>query len=104
MDSWREEFLANCGQGATETCPFVVLGNKIDKKQRVVSMKRAQAWCQAKDFPYFETSAKESIVDQAFQTVAKLALQQEKEESLYPLPETIHITPTFTSNFFPCSC
>jgi hypothetical protein len=42
-------------------------------------------WCQAKgNIPYFETSAKEAInVEQAFQTVAKNALQQEAEEQLY---------------------
>ncbi len=36
------------------------------------------AWCQAKNnIPYFETSAKEAInVEQAFQTIAKNALQQ----------------------------
>jgi Ras-related protein Rab-7A len=41
-------------------------------------------WCQSKgNIPYFETSAKEAInVEQAFQTVAKNALQQEQEESL----------------------
>ena len=43
------------------------------------------AWCQSKgNIPYFETSAKEAInVEQAFQTVAKNALQQEAEEQLY---------------------
>lgn len=42
------------------------------------------AWCQSKgNIPYFETSAKEAInVEQAFQTVAKNALQQEAEEQL----------------------
>lgn len=49
---------------------------------RIVTNKRAQAWCQAKgNVPYFETSAKESLnVDQAFQQVARLALQQEQQE------------------------
>lgn len=38
-------------------------------------------WCQAKgNIPYFETSAKEAInVEQAFQTSAKNALQQEAD-------------------------
>lgn len=42
-------------------------------------------WCQSKgNIPYFETSAKEAInVEQAFQTVAKNALQQEAEEQLF---------------------
>jgi len=41
-------------------------------------------WCQSKgNIPYFETSAKENInVEQAFQTVAKMALQQESEVEL----------------------
>lgn len=44
-------------------------------------------WCQSKgNIPYFETSAKEAInVEQAFQTVAKNALQQEAEVELYVL-------------------
>lgn len=46
-------------------------------------------WCQSKgNIPYFETSAKEAInVEQAFQTVAKNALQQEQEADLSdPVP------------------
>ena len=47
-------------------------------------------WCQSKgNIPYFETSAKEAInVEQAFQTVAKNALQQEQEEQLW-VPPTV---------------
>lgn len=105
-DSWREEFLIQAAPRDPDNFPFVVLGNKIDlEHQRVVNLfspsllpsqapllrassltcqvanKRASAWCQAKgDIPYFETSAKEAIhVDQAFQTIAKLALQQEQD-------------------------
>lgn len=46
-----------------------------------VTQKRAMTWCQAKgNIPYFETSAKEAInVEQAFQTAAKNALQQEAD-------------------------
>lgn len=53
-----------------------------------VTQKRAMTWCQSKgNIPYFETSAKEAInVEQAFQTVAKNALQQEAEEQLYVSP------------------
>ena len=50
-----------------------------------VTQKRAMAWCQSKgSIPYFETSAKEAInVEQAFQTIAKNALQQENDVELY---------------------
>jgi Ras-related protein Rab-7A len=42
-------------------------------------------FCQAKgNIPYFETSAKDAInVEQAFQTIAKNALQQEADVELY---------------------
>jgi len=69
-----------------ENFPFVLLGNKIDMEdsKRMVSQKRAMTWCQSKgNIPYFETSAKEAInVEQAFQTIAKNALQQEAEVEL----------------------
>jgi len=70
-----------------------VLGNKIDlENQRVVTQKRALAWCQNKgNIPYFETSAKEAInVEQAFQTIARNALKQETEDDLY-IPDTVDV-------------
>eukprot|EP01121_Diplochlamys_sp_Union-15-3_P008437 TRINITY_DN2239_c0_g1_i1.p1 TRINITY_DN2239_c0_g1~~TRINITY_DN2239_c0_g1_i1.p1 ORF type:complete len:205 (-),score=37.32 TRINITY_DN2239_c0_g1_i1:67-681(-) len=84
LDSWRDEFLIQAAPRDPENFPFVVLGNKIDlENQRVVSQKRAMAWCQSKgDIPYFETSAKEAInVEQAFQTVAKMALKQSPDDN-----------------------
>jgi Ras-related protein Rab-7A len=54
-----------------ESFPFVVLGNKVDvdESKRMISSKRAQAFCQSKGgIPYFETSAKEAVnVEQAFE-------------------------------------
>lgn len=55
------------------------------------------AWCQAKgSIPYFETSAKEAInVEQAFQTIAKNALQQEGDvEPFVPLAPLCRISLT----------
>lgn len=85
LDSWRDEFLIQASPRDPEHFPFVVLGNKIDLDNRMVSTKRAQNWCESKNgIPYFETSAKESInVEQAFQTIAKNALAQEPEAELY---------------------
>lgn len=52
-------------------------------------------WCQSKgNIPYFETSAKEAInVEQAFQTIAKNALQQEAEEQLLVSITSFHLLP-----------
>eukprot|EP01126_Amoeba_proteus_P021505 TRINITY_DN2185_c0_g1_i9.p1 TRINITY_DN2185_c0_g1~~TRINITY_DN2185_c0_g1_i9.p1 ORF type:complete len:163 (-),score=23.33 TRINITY_DN2185_c0_g1_i9:130-618(-) len=78
LQKWRDEFLINA-MPASENFPFVVLGNKIDlENTRVISAKQAQLWCSSVEIPYFETSAKEAIqVDQAFQTVTRLAINQE---------------------------
>lgn len=88
-----------------------------------VSQKRAVAWCQSKgNIPYFETSAKEAInVEQAFQAIAKNALQQESEIELlvkfdiYPFsltsrpryndfPEPIRLDSTTNANQGNCAC
>ncbi|GAC97714.1 hypothetical protein PHSY_005301 [Pseudozyma hubeiensis SY62] len=96
LDSWRDEFLIQAAPHDPENFPFVVLGNKIDveESKRMVSQKRAMTWCQSKgNIPYFETSAKEAInVEQAFQTIARAALQQEAEAELYAdYPDPIRI-------------
>ncbi|CAI0423087.1 unnamed protein product [Linum tenue] len=95
LNNWREEFLLQASPPDPENFPFVVLGNKVDVdggNSRVVSEKKAKAWCAAKgNIPYFETSAKEGFnVDAAFECIAKNALINEPEEEMY-LPDTIDV-------------
>jgi Ras-related protein Rab-7A len=95
LDAWRDEFLIQASPRDPENFPFVVIGNKVDVEEtkRMVSQKRALAWCQAKgNIPYFETSAKEAInVEQAFQTIAENALHQEPEVEIdFPDPINLH--------------
>ncbi|KAB5563920.1 hypothetical protein DKX38_003974 [Salix brachista] len=102
LNNWREEFLIQANPSDPENFPFVVLGNKIDVdggNSRVVSEKKAKAWCAAKgNIPYFETSAKEGFnVDAAFQCIAKNALKNEPEEEMLvennPLHSYTFLTP-----------
>lgn len=75
--------MIQAGPKNPEEFPFIVIGNKIDKEdKRVISEKRAMAWCAQKgNIPYFETSAKEGIkVEQAFQTIARNALKGEPDD------------------------
>eukprot|EP00741_Cyanophora_paradoxa_P004028 tig00000754_g3913.t1 len=107
LDSWRDEFLIQAGPRDPESFPFVVIGNKIDLEgQRVVSAKRAIAWCQSKgNIPYFETSAKEAInVEQAFQVIAKNALKQEQSQEDIFLPDTIDISAEQKPTASSCNC
>ena len=78
----------------------------MEESKRAVSQKRAMTWCQSKgNIPYFETSAKEAInVEQAFQTIAKNALQQEAEAELYAdYPDPIRIDAS-NSRASGCNC
>lgn len=86
LDMWKDEFLVQASPVDPENFPFVLLANKVDLvDQRVVNSKKALAWCeQNNDVPYFEVSAKEAInVEEAFQTIAKRALQREDQYSAY---------------------
>lgn len=109
LDSWRDEFLIQASPRDPESFPFVVIGNKIDLENRVVSVKRAQGWCHSKnEIPYFECSAKDNInVEQAFQTVAKQALLQETDVELYKdFPDKIDLknTEPSSSSGGDCAC
>lgn len=81
LENWRDEFLIQASPPDPDSFPFVVIGNKIDvdESKRVVSSKRAQAFCAGKgNLPYFETSAKEATgVEQAFEVIGRNALQQD---------------------------
>jgi len=94
LDNWLDEFMVQSGPRNPEHFPFVVIGNKIDLENRAISTKRGQGWCQSKNIPFFETSAKESInVEQAFQAVAMNALSQEQDTELFnDFPDQIKLT------------
>ncbi|KAG2195274.1 rab small monomeric GTPase [Mucor mucedo] len=109
LGQWHDEFLVQASPRDPDNFPFVVLGNKVDvdESKRMVSQKRAMAFCQAKgNIPYFETSAKEAInVEQAFQTIAKNALQQETDVELYSdISDPIRIDSDNTKDFSGCAC
>ncbi|EEE55292.1 hypothetical protein OsJ_03242 [Oryza sativa Japonica Group] len=87
LNTWHDEFLNQASPSDPKTFPFILLGNKIDVdggKSRVVSEKKAMEWCSSKgNIPYFETSAKEDRnVDSAFLSVAKLALEHERDQDM----------------------
>lgn len=95
LEHWKSEFLNQVGgsaasrMGSAPPFPFVVLGNKVDKERdRRVPRQAAEEWCHgvgssmafgsSAPLTHMETSAKTAInVEEAFQEVARLALQYE---------------------------
>lgn len=92
VDSWKEEFLAQCAPKDPERFPFVLLGNKVDRvSERKVNYDDVRAWCRNNnDIPYFETSAKDRIqVEEAFAEVARKSATQVKEDEQIFRPDTV---------------
>ena len=70
LDMWYSSFLAFASPSEPLKFPFVLIGNKLDKKAgREVSQQQAKDWCRSRgDIPYFETSASDSkAVREAFE-------------------------------------
>lgn len=61
--------------------PFIVLGNKVDLDNRIVSKREVKEWCERNNnIPYFETSAKDGTnLDLAFKTLTMMAVEVEED-------------------------
>ncbi|KAJ9053519.1 hypothetical protein DSO57_1023460 [Entomophthora muscae] len=77
LTKWRAEFLKYCGTSDPDNFPFVLVGNKVDLDDRVVSRRQVRAWidsyskCES-NIPFFEASAKLGTnVDTIFQTLVQ---------------------------------
>jgi len=84
LAKWKSDFLVQSHTTDPDRLPFIVLGNKSDlEDQRSVPARKANQWCEANGNMYYaETSAKEATnVDQAFNVVAKKAMEKAKSEN-----------------------
>jgi len=84
LEKWKTDFLVQSHTPDPDKLPFIVLGNKSDlEEQRAVQTRKSKAWCEQNgDMQFCETSAKEATnVDQAFQIVAKKAMEKAKLEN-----------------------
>ncbi|OQS04073.1 Rab7 family GTPase [Thraustotheca clavata] len=108
LDSWRDEFLAQAGPRDPENFPFIVLGNKVDQEnERRVPTQKIELWCKAKNaqqpMSFFETSAKEATgVEEAFQTIAKIALQKGQDDDIFVPAATIDLSGAATKSSGGC--
>ncbi|CAG2200533.1 RAB7A [Mytilus edulis] len=71
LESVLEEFLANAFPEDEDNFPYIVIGNKIDKENRLVTKEEAMKWCKKNgNIPYMETSAKDGTnVEEAFMSL-----------------------------------
>ncbi|KAG1221730.1 hypothetical protein G6F35_005785 [Rhizopus arrhizus] len=80
LERWREDFLKQSSLPLEEAknFPLLIIGNKIDVDDRVVSRRQARAWAEihssdTMQIPCFEASAKNGDnVEKAFTQIAKM--------------------------------
>ncbi|KAI8143936.1 P-loop containing nucleoside triphosphate hydrolase protein [Fennellomyces sp. T-0311] len=80
LERWREDFLKQSSLPTEEAqhFPMLLIGNKIDIDDRVVSRRQARAWAEQHSsermkIPCFEASAKDGTnVEEAFTHIAKM--------------------------------
>lgn len=92
---WRKEFLYYADIREKDNFPFILLGNKVDVNERVVSQEEAHHFCrEIGGVPYYETSAKDSTnVDNAFNAAVKRLneLEQSKAKSDFSATEGVNL-------------
>ena len=92
---WRKEFLYYADVREKDNFPFILLGNKIDVNERVVSQEEAHHFCkEIGGIPYYETSAKDATnVDVAFNAAVKRLdeLEQSKVKSDFSATEGVNL-------------
>ena len=90
IETWRKEFLEILNPPEGEKYPFVLLGNKSDKKDEIiVKQEDIDIFCENhNNIPYFSVSAQfNSNVEEAFFKIADLALARNTQNEEIILPE-----------------
>jgi len=72
LDQWRNAFLIQVDQAGNDKFPMLIIANKIDRADRVVTTDMIRTFCKKYDLEFLETSAKDAInVGKAFEKIAR---------------------------------
>ena len=82
LDSWMETFFAQTAEGQTANFPIVIVGNKLDKEGRTVTIEAAKRWARGhNDVAVIEVSAKTGEgIESAFLEIGKLLVNKSNEQ------------------------
>eukprot|EP01126_Amoeba_proteus_P042576 TRINITY_DN4630_c0_g1_i4.p1 TRINITY_DN4630_c0_g1~~TRINITY_DN4630_c0_g1_i4.p1 ORF type:complete len:173 (-),score=32.53 TRINITY_DN4630_c0_g1_i4:204-722(-) len=72
---WRRSFLIQVGQEGNDEFPMLIIANKIDRTDRVVTTAMIQEFCKKHNLEFVECSAKDATnVNKAFTAISKKIL------------------------------
>lgn len=89
LAQWKRSFLIQIGEEGNNDYPMLVIANKIDRADRVVTTEMGRNFCAENNVEYLECSAKEDTnVDVAFEKIAQKVLENTDPADLqYDDPE-----------------
>jgi len=74
---WKKAFLIQVGQEGNDDFPMLIIANKIDKEDRVITTAMIQNFCQTNNLDFVECSAKDATnVTKAFDKITKKVISQ----------------------------
>jgi len=83
LGTWKDAFLIQTNQEGNNKFPMLIIGNKIDRQDRVVTTEMGKEFCGKNGIEYVECSAKDSInVAKAFETMARIAIARIAPEDI----------------------
>jgi len=96
LDKWVEAFFSQLPEDKQKNFPVILLGNKSDKPERIVSNEMAKKWCAEHDnMPFYETSAKTNLgLEEAFENIARMSMKRSQGDDITMSPKNNTSSPT----------
>eukprot|EP01123_Difflugia_compressa_P001816 TRINITY_DN1228_c0_g1_i1.p1 TRINITY_DN1228_c0_g1~~TRINITY_DN1228_c0_g1_i1.p1 ORF type:complete len:203 (+),score=39.47 TRINITY_DN1228_c0_g1_i1:84-692(+) len=80
---WKNAFLIQVGQEGNNDFPMLVVANKVDREDRVITSQMIQKLCKDSNLEYVECSAKDATnVNKAFDKITRKIISQMKPEDI----------------------
>jgi len=80
---WKNAFLIQVGQEGNDEFPMLVVANKVDREDRVITTQMVQKFCKENNIDFVECSAKDATnVPKAFEKITRKVISQMKPEDI----------------------
>eukprot|EP01123_Difflugia_compressa_P002324 TRINITY_DN13021_c0_g1_i1.p1 TRINITY_DN13021_c0_g1~~TRINITY_DN13021_c0_g1_i1.p1 ORF type:complete len:202 (+),score=35.50 TRINITY_DN13021_c0_g1_i1:47-652(+) len=100
---WKNAFLIQVGQEGNDNFPMIVVANKVDRDDRVITSQMVQKFCKENNLDYVECSAKDATnVPKAFERITRKIISQMKPEDIQY--DTVKLDLGGKEKEDPCAC
>jgi len=80
---WKKAFLIQVGQEGNDVFPMLVVANKVDREDRVVTTQMVQKFCKDNNLDFVECSAKDAMnVPKSFEKITRKVISNMKPEDI----------------------